>query len=149
MCEILEISVNELLSGERLADENYKKKAEENIVNLVNERHENKKKIWISVLVMIITLLGALTIIFMADFMYMKTLTRLLLIGIALVIIILGIAVACMLEREAGAYMCRKCKHRFVPTMSAYVAGVHSLTTRYLKCPKCGQKSFCKKVLNK
>ena len=37
LCELLEISVNELLSGERLTSDDYQKKAEENIMNLVKE----------------------------------------------------------------------------------------------------------------
>ena len=35
LCTILGISVNELLSGERLEDENYSDRAEENIVNIL------------------------------------------------------------------------------------------------------------------
>lgn len=41
LCEILHISVNELLSGERLAESDYKKKAEENMVQI---NIENVKK---------------------------------------------------------------------------------------------------------
>ena len=35
LCEALGISVNELLSGERLTETEYQRKAEENMVNLV------------------------------------------------------------------------------------------------------------------
>ena len=45
LCNELEITVNELLSGERLQAMDYKKKAEENMVNLVKEAQESKKKI--------------------------------------------------------------------------------------------------------
>lgn len=45
LCNELEITVNELLSGERLQEMDYKKKAEENMVNLVKEAQESKKKI--------------------------------------------------------------------------------------------------------
>ena len=41
LCERLGISVNELLSGERLEQENYEQKAEENMLNLMID---NKKK---------------------------------------------------------------------------------------------------------
>ena len=43
LCETLEISVNELLTGEILTDADYKKKAEVTIMNLVQENKENKK----------------------------------------------------------------------------------------------------------
>lgn len=37
LCDILQINVNELLSGERLSTEDYSRKAEENIMNLIQE----------------------------------------------------------------------------------------------------------------
>ncbi len=44
LCDELEITVNELLSGERVSEEEYLKKAEENMVNLVRETQESKKE---------------------------------------------------------------------------------------------------------
>ena len=44
LCNELEITVNELLSGERVSEEEYLKKAEENMVNLVRETQESKKE---------------------------------------------------------------------------------------------------------
>ena len=55
LCDSLKINVNELLSGERLTDFNYKVKAEENIMDLVNERAESKKKIILSAIVCALT----------------------------------------------------------------------------------------------
>ena len=43
LCEVLRINVNELLSGEKLSLDEYSKKAEENIMNLVNETELTKK----------------------------------------------------------------------------------------------------------
>lgn len=45
LCELLEINVNELLSGERLSQESYPKKAEENMVRLMKEGKRGKKEI--------------------------------------------------------------------------------------------------------
>ena len=42
LCEILNISVNELLSGERLSSSDYNKKAEENMMSLIQETTNNK-----------------------------------------------------------------------------------------------------------
>lgn len=44
LCEILHINVNELLSGERLPSKDYNKKAEENMMSLIQE--SNEKKMW-------------------------------------------------------------------------------------------------------
>ena len=45
ICEILKISLNELFSGEQLADADYKKKAEENMMQLIKEAETSKKNI--------------------------------------------------------------------------------------------------------
>ncbi len=149
LCEALTINVNELLSGERLEENDYKRKAEENIVNLVKEKQESKKKILLTVGIIVLTLVGAITLIMLAGYLEMAAWLRGLLIGIALFEIALGITMGCVLDREAGAYECPKCKHRFVPGMRGYVKGVHSLTRRWLICPHCGEKHFCRRVLTK
>ena len=43
LCDILGINVNELLSGERLSEENYREKANENIVSMIKVADENRK----------------------------------------------------------------------------------------------------------
>ncbi len=45
ICEILKINLNELFSGEKLTDADYKNKAEENMMNLIKEAEEMKKNI--------------------------------------------------------------------------------------------------------
>lgn len=44
LCNVLGISVNELLSGERLSSADYNKKAEENIMTLMQENKEGRKR---------------------------------------------------------------------------------------------------------
>lgn len=43
LCDLLHISVNELLSGCRLSEEEFPRKAEENMMNLMEERRKNRK----------------------------------------------------------------------------------------------------------
>lgn len=44
LCGALHISINELLSGEKLQPEEYPKKAEDNMLYLLQENHETKKQ---------------------------------------------------------------------------------------------------------
>ena len=44
LCKALDISVNELLSCEKIPPEDYSKKAEENIMTLMKENEEQKNK---------------------------------------------------------------------------------------------------------
>ena len=41
LCKILDINVNELLSGEKLSDDNYHGKAEENMMTLMKEKQKD------------------------------------------------------------------------------------------------------------
>ena len=149
LCTELEITVNELLTGERLQEVDYKKKAEENMVNLVKEAQESKKKIVMSALVATLVIIAAVPLFVIAGAFKMQVWTRALVIGIGIVILVLGIAIACILDRDAGAFECPECKERFVPDMKAYVMGPHTITKRKLTCPKCGCTKYCKKVLTR
>ena len=149
LCNELNITVNELLSGERLQEVDYKKKAEENMVNLVKEAQENKKKIVMSALVATLVIIAAVPLFVIAGAFKMQVWTRALIIGIGIVILVLGTAIACILDRDAGAFECPECKERFVPDMKAYVMGPHTITKRKLTCPKCGCTKYCKKVLTR
>lgn len=149
LCEILEISVNELLSGERVSEEDYRKKAEENMMNLVREKEESKKKMILSAVVAGMSILAAVPLILVAGTLEMPAATRIALIAVATAVIVIGIIVACVLDRDAGAFECPECQTRFVPEMSAYIMGPHTITKRQLKCPHCGKTKYCKKVLTK
>lgn len=149
LCNELEITVNELLSGERVSEEDYRKKAEENMVNLVREAQESKKKIILSAMVCGFTIIAAVPLFIMSGLFVMESWMRALLIIIGIIVIVGGIAIACILDREAGAYECPDCNNRFVPDMKSYVMGPHTITKRKLVCPHCGARKYCKKVLTK
>lgn len=149
LCNELEITVNELLSGERVSEEDYRKKAEENMVNLVREAQESKKKIILSAVVAALTIIAAVPLFMVSGMIEMENGIRIILIVIGIIVIIGGIAVACILDRDAGAFECPDCNERFVPDMRSYVMGPHTVTKRKLVCPHCGAHKYCKKVLTK
>ena len=149
LCNELEITVNELISGEKLQEMDYKKKAEENMVNLVKEAQESKKKIIMSAMVGVLVIVASVPLFVVAGMFEMQVWTSVLLMGIGFVVMVMGIAIACVLDREAGAFECPECKERFVPDMKSYVMGPHIITKRKLTCPKCGCTKYCKHVLTR
>lgn len=149
LCEALGISVNELLSGERLDASDYKNKAEVNLMELMQEKQENKKKIILSAVVCAMMLVSVVTMFLVAGYCEIALGWRIALIVIAVAEIVVGITVGCILDKNAGYYECKHCKARFTPTMTAYVMGMHGITWRRLKCPECGKVSNCKKRLTK
>lgn len=60
LCDILDITVNELLSGERITMENYQKKAEENLMDLQGKKDRAQKsllrveRIWLAIAVLLV-----------------------------------------------------------------------------------------------
>lgn len=149
LCEELDMSVNELLIGERVSENDYRQKAEETMMNLVKEAQESKKKMILSAMIAGLVLMAAVPLFIISSVFIMKTWQRFVLIGIGLFIIITGITIACILDRDAGAFECPKCHERFVPEMQAYIMGPHTLTRRKLHCPSCGSVQYCKHVLTK
>lgn len=118
-------------------------------MNLVRETQESKKKIILSVMVAGLMIAAALPLFIISDTFVMEIWLRFVLMGIGMFIIIAGIAIACILDRDAGAFECPECHERFVPEMRAYIMAPHTITKRKLHCPKCGSKKYCKHVLTK
>lgn len=56
-------------------------------------------------------------------------------------------AVMLRIEQITGFYKCKKCGHKNTPTYGAIIVAPHIGRTRYLRCSKCGKKSWQKKVL--
>lgn len=149
LCSELDISVNELLSGKRVSQEDYRKKAEENMINLVKETQENKKKIILSAMVAGLTLIAAVPLFILSGALVIEAWLRIILIIIGTVVMITGIVISCVLDRDAGAFECPKCHNYFVPDMKSYVMAPHTVTKRKLVCPNCGAHKYCRKVLTK
>lgn len=151
LCNELKISVNELLSGEKLSEVDYKKKAEENMVNIIQEKEDNKKKMQLTVLIGVIAIISFVTILLVVC-MYtdvMSISVKLILIAIACLIFGIGMYAAMQGERTIGYFKCKECEDVFIPDFMAYTMGIHILSTRRLKCPHCGKKSWCRKILAK
>lgn len=144
LCETLNITVNDLLSGERVSEVDYQKKAEENMMDLMKENQENKKRMALSVICGMITIIAVCSLIVIASYIELPVLARIAVILLAVVTAAAGIGAAAMLEVKAGYYECPHCKALFVPTMGEYVKGYHTLTRRKLTCTQCGKRGMCK-----
>ena len=144
LCSALNITVNDLLSGERVSKIEYINKAEENMMNLIKENEENKKRMALSIICGIITVIAVCALTVIASYIEMPTIARIALILFAAATAIAGIGAAAMLEIKAGYYECPHCKALFVPTMNEYVKGYHTLTKRKLTCHECGKSGMCR-----
>lgn len=143
LCELLEITVNELLTGKRLTPSEYQKNAENNIMQLIKEKEEAKFRIILGAIVAGLTLVAGVALILVAGLTEISNSIRVLLIVLAVVIMFGGLGVSLVLDMRRATFECRRCGKRFIPTPGAYIMGMHTIKTRYLKCPECGKRSWC------
>ncbi len=144
LCAALDITVNDLLSGEKVSSMDYQKKAEVNMINLMKENEENRKRMALSIITGGITIIAVCALIVIASFLDLPAIARIVLLVFSVAVGIAGIAAAIMLDMEAGYFECPHCKDLFVPNLNDYVKGYHTFTKRRLTCPKCGKTGMCK-----
>lgn len=150
LCDILKISVNELLCGEVLSMETYNKNVESNLIEMIKEKERNDK-----MLLLIEWVIGILSIvilfipIFIGAFLPMEDWQRIIVVFSGFIPAFVGFFFAVKIEQIAGYYECRECGHRYVPTYKAVNLSMHMGRTRYMTCPKCGKKSWQKKKIEK
>ena len=150
LCDVLEISVNDLLSGEVVSVENYNKKLEQNLFEMVQQKEAaDKRLLSLEIFIGILSTMILLTLVFVASFVSMATWLKVVLILIGFITFIIGASYALKIEQVAGYYECAKCGHRHVPKYNSVFFAMHVGRTRYMKCPKCGERSWQKKVLSK
>ena len=90
-----------------------------------------------------------LGVVLAAAFLPMETASRIVLIVSGVAVTVAGILFALKLEQVAGFYRCAACGHCHIPSFKTVLLAMHCGTTRYLKCPACGKKTWNRKVLHK
>jgi transcriptional regulator with XRE-family HTH domain len=150
LCEILGINVNELLIGEKLDMKDYEKQTELNLVELVKQKEESDRRLLnMEIVLGVVISVLYLAINFIACFVEMATWLRFTLIIGGLGVFFIALLFLVRIEQKAGYYECKCCGHKYVPTYKQTLFSMHVNRTRYLKCPKCGKKSWSKKIISK
>lgn len=150
LCDILSISVNELLSGEEISMENTSNKNEQLLLDMAKEMERKNKTIWTSMwVIMIISMVGLFAGLFACAFLIPEGVWQLVAILTLCVVFLVPCFYALKLEVSVGAYKCKNCGHEIVPSYSEALWAMHRGTTRYLKCPDCNKRTWCKKVWKK
>ena len=150
LCDILTVSVNELLSGEKISMENNNQKNEQLLLDLAKELEKKNKTIWTAMwAIMIVSITALLAGLFITAFLIPEGVWQLVTILGLCVVFLIPCFYALKLEVSVGAYKCKHCGYEIVPTYLQALNAMHMGTTRYLKCPRCNKRSWCKKVIKK
>ena len=149
LCTILNITVNDLLSGERISMENNNQINEKLLIEMSKELERKNKTVWTAMwVIMGVCLTGLLAGLAIAAFLIPEGIWQAVAIIVLCVVFLIPCFYALKLEVSVGAYKCKNCGHEIVPTYAQALNAMHIGTTRYLKCPECKKRSWCKKVLN-
>ena len=150
LCNELKISVNELLSGEMIEMKDYNQIAEKNLLEMAKkEEVQNKKMMFYEIVIGYMSSVTFLILLFTASFAVENIVARIILFILAFLVLIIGVSFALKIETETGYYECQKCHHKYVPKYSKVYFAMHIGTKRYMKCPKCNERTWQKKVLSK
>ena len=150
LCEIFDVSLNQLLSGEKNATEITEQKNEKVLLDMAKEIEQKNKVIWTSMwVIMSVSITALIAGLLMVALLVPEGVLQIVLVLALCVVFLIPCFYALRLEVNVGAYKCKKCGQLITPTYSEALWAMHRGTTRYLKCPKCGKRSWCKKKINK
>ena len=150
LCRLLDISVNELLTGEFIEETKYQQKAEDNLLIMAKQEVKQTKKMFFyeNVIGIGSTIIFAI-LIFMSIYFVENGGIKILLFIFAFLFLITGVSIALKIETEEGYYECQKCHHKYIPSYRQVYFAMHIGRTRYMKCPHCQKRSWQKKIYSK
>lgn len=149
LCRLFNITINDLFSGEIVDMKNNDKKLEENLLTLAKEKEQKDKQLlaleWVLGGIGVTTFFALLFMAIPIIETNFALATTMFIIGF--IIFMIAMFFSLRIEQIAGYYKCVECGHKYVPTFKAVFLAMHMGRTRHLRCPKCGKKSWQKKVL--
>ena len=150
LCKELKITVNDLLSGEKINMENNNQKNEQLLLDMAEEVEQKNKIILTSMwIIMGVSMTALLAGIFLSAFLIPEGPWQLITILGICVVFLIPCFYELKIEVSVGAYKCKECGYEIVPTYKEVMMAMHKGFTRHLMCPKCNKRTWCKKVLKK
>lgn len=150
LCDILKITVTDLLSGEVVSMENYNKELEKNLLEIKRQKEEaDKRLLSLEVIVGVFAISVLLLATIAAAYIQLEEWVRGVIVIAGLIPLIVVTPLLLKIEQVAGYYECKACGHKYVPTFKAINMAPHMGRTRKMKCPNCGKKTWQKKVISK
>ena len=148
LCNILKITVNELLIGEKVEMKEKEEKTEQVLMDMMRER-ENKDKelLKLEIVLGLLSTIILLVCIFIASFIDISNWLKITLIVFGIIAFIIGVSYAIRIEQIAGYYECQNCHNKYIPSYNKVMFAFHIGRSRKMKCPKCNKKNYHKKVI--
>ena len=150
LCEILNITIKDLFSGEVVNMKNNEKKLEENLLEMTRQKEEKDRQLLsLEIFIGVISTVILLGSVLLVGWLELDKLPTTIIITISSILFAIGMGLALRIEQTAGYYECQNCHHKYVPTYKNILWAQHICRTRKMKCPKCNKKVWHKKVITK
>ena len=148
LCKILNITINDLFSGEVVDMEDNVKRLEENLLEMTKLKEQRDKElllleIFIGVFVSIILCVSILIV----NYIEMENWLKIIIVLSAAIPFTIGVLYALRIEQIAGYYECSNCHHKYIPSYKTILFAMHINRTRRMKCPHCNKKTWHKKKI--
>ena len=150
LCNILKITVNDLLSGEVITMDNYNKEMENKLIEMVKQKEESDRRLLrMEIVTGICCILPLFASAIIVSEVPMAEWLSTVIVLASLLPLLIATPFMIKIEQKAGYYECQKCGHKHIPQYSSVFFAMHTGRTRYMRCPKCNKLSWQKKVLSK
>ena len=150
LCKILNITINDLFSGEIVDMKDNEKLLEKNLLDAVRQKEESDKRLLaMEIICGVLCLIPLLFSIILVKVIIMEEWKASLIVLASLLPLLVVTPFMLKIEQIAGYYECEKCSYRYIPNYTSVFMAAHVGRTRRMKCPKCGDKSWQKKVISK
>lgn len=150
LCKILNITINDLFSGEVVDMKENEKKLEQNLLEMTRLKEERDRQLLaLEIFIGIVSSVILIGSILLVGTLEISKFPATIIITISSIIFATGMGLALKIEQIAGYYECNNCHHKYIPTYKSVFWSQHMGRTRKMKCPKCGKKTWNKKVLTK
>ena len=147
LCAILEISVNELLCGEKIDIEQKNEQLNELIFQMAkNEERYHKRLRYSAYLILATSLIALVCLITLISLLIPECGFQDFLIIVSVILFIIPCMIALKFMVETGYYECKNCQHMFVPNYKEIAVLMQTPSRRLLKCTKCGKWTWCQKL---
>lgn len=130
--------------------EHYDKQLESNLLEMVKQKEEaDKRLLKIEIVLSAVAVLPLIAAVIIVTLVPMEEWKAGLFVGLSLIPLLIAAPFAIRIEQKAGFYECQKCGHKYVPQYGKVFFSMHVNRTRFMRCPKCGETSWQKKVIRK
>ena len=126
LCGVLKITVNDLLSGEVVAMDNYNKELESKLLEMTKQKEvADKRSLTIVTVLGTVCVISLVAAIVLALTMPLEAWQKTIMIIIGILPMFIATPFMLKIRLLAGYYLCVKCGHRYVPEYRGVSMSVH------------------------